>query len=63
MYFKNKQGTMTEAPLLSLSISVVHSERRQLRNAKKVFEILAETQKIDVSMVEGSVRVDRRGAM
>jgi PleD family two-component response regulator len=62
MLLKNKQGTMLETPLLSLSISVAHSGRRHLRNAKKVFEILSQAQKMDVSMANGRVRIDRREA-
>lgn len=62
MSFRDEHGKSVEAPLLGIAISVAHSERRQLRNTKKVFEILTQTRKIDAPNGNDTVRVDRREA-
>lgn len=59
----DRQGKDNKYPLMSLSIGVAHTQYRQFKTAKKMFEVLAQTrQKAQPANGQSAMFVDRRRA-
>lgn len=57
----DRQGATTKCPLMALSVGVVHNTYRHFRNAKKMFEVLAQVrQKAQPTEGKSVFFVDRR---
>ncbi len=54
------KGRESKAPLMQMSIGVVHNQQRKLRNARQVFEILQQLQSRIKDSKQGGLYVDRR---
>ena len=60
---RDRQGKESKYPLMSLSIGVAHTQYRQFKTAKKMFEVLAQTrQKAQPGDGQSAMFVDRRRA-
>ncbi len=60
---RDRTGRETRGPLMSLSIGVAHTQFRQFKSAKKMFEVLAQVrQKAQPTDNQSVVFVDRRHA-
>lgn len=60
---KDRQGKDVRCPFMALSIGVAHTQYRQFKSAKKMFEVLAQVrQKAQPSAGKSVVFVDRRRA-
>lgn len=58
---KDRQGREVRCPLMALSIGVAHTQYRQFKSAKKMFEVLAQVrQKAQPTTSKSVVFVDRR---
>lgn len=58
---KDRQGRDVRCPVMALSVGVAHTQYRQLKSAKKVFEVLAQVrQKAQPASGKSAVFVDRR---
>lgn len=56
----DKQGREVRCPLMALSIGVAHTQYRQYKSAKKMFEVLAQTRQMAQPDGRSVVFVDRR---
>jgi CheY-like chemotaxis protein len=60
MVARDKQGRESKVPIMALSIGVAHTQHRQFKSAKKMFEVLAQTRQMAVPTDKSVVFVDRR---
>lgn len=58
----DKQGKEQRYPLMALSIGVAHTQFRNYKSAKKMFEVLAQTRQMAQPKGKSAVFVDRRKA-
>jgi len=59
---KDRSGKEVKAPIMALSIGVAHTQFRQFKSAKKMFEVLAQTRQMAKTDGASAVFVDRRRA-
>lgn len=57
---RDKQGNRGQYALMALSVSVAHNEHRQLKSAKKMFEILAQVRQMAQPDGKSVIFIDRR---
>jgi len=57
---KDKKGKESKAPIMALSIGVAHTQFRQFKSAKKLFEVLAQTRQKAIPNGRSVCFVDRR---
>ncbi len=57
---RDKRGTDVRCPLMALSIGVAHTQYRQFKSAKKMFEVLAQTRQMAQPDGKSVLFVDRR---
>jgi hypothetical protein len=56
----DKRGRQARYPLMNLSVGVAHTQFRQYKSAKKMFEVLAQARQMAVPDGKSVVFVDRR---
>lgn len=56
----DKRGTEVRCPLMALSIGVAHTQHRQFKSAKKMFEVLAQVRQMAQPDRKSIMFVDRR---
>jgi GGDEF domain-containing protein len=56
----DKRGTEVRCPLMALAIGVAHTQHRQYKSAKKIFEVLAQVRQMAQPDGKSVIFVDRR---
>ena len=57
---KDRQGREARCPIMALSIGVAHTQHRQYRSAKKMFEVLAQVRQMAQPDGKSVIFIDRR---